>query len=105
MNLAEYPVRMDARVKFRVFLITGETLKLIDQLPNSVAKTENLQLFEENANGTLEVDVEAMQAYWENIQKIEITVGHDRYRPYMNDILWAQPVSKNIKYISHDIHY
>ena len=93
MNLAEYPVKMDSRVKFRVHLIIGEVLGLIDQLENSTAKSENLKLYEENASGTLGVDIEAMKKYWENIQKIEIPVGHNRYRPYMNDLFLAKPVS------------
>ena len=93
MNLAEFPVKMDTKLKFRVHLIEGEILKLIDQLPNSTAKLENIQLYEENAVGTLGVDAKSMIESWENIKKIEITVGHDRYRPYMNDIILARPVS------------
>ena len=95
MELAPYPVKMDTRLKFRVHIITGEVLKQIDQLPNSTAKSANLQMFEENASGTLGVDIDALKTYWANIQKIEITVGNERFRPYMNDLFLAKPVSNN----------
>ena len=93
MELATHPVRMDSRLKFRVHIITGETLHLIDQLSDSAAKTANLQLYQEDAPGSLGVDVAAMKTYWENIQKVEITIGNERFRPYMNDQFLAKPVS------------
>lgn len=93
MNLADYPVKLDSRVRFRVFLFQKEDLQMIDELPESVAKSANLQLCEEEASGTLGVNVENLKKSWENIQKIEIRVGTERYRPYMNDLFLAKPVS------------
>ena len=93
MNLAEHPVKLDSRVRFRVHLFPGEVLKLIDQLPNSVAKENNLQLFEEEAAGSLGMDIENLKKSWENIQKAEIRVGAERHRPYMHDKILARPVS------------
>ena len=95
MDLAPYPVKMDSRLKFRVHIITGDVLEMIDQLPESAAKSASLQLFQNDAPGTLGVDIDAMKAYWENIKKIEITVGNERFRPYMNDHFLAKPVSYN----------
>ena len=92
MNLAEHPVKLDSRIRFRVHLFPGEVLSLIDQLPSSVAKTANLKLYQEDAAGTLGINAENLKRSWENIQKIEIRVGTERYRPYMNDIFVAKPV-------------
>ena len=93
MNQADYPVKFDSRLRFRIYLIPGEVLKLIDELPTSVAKSANIKLFEEGASGTLGVNIDNMRKSWENIQKIEIRVGTERYRPYMHDVFLANPVS------------
>lgn len=91
MALAEYPLSMNSRIKFRVHLFPKEIFQMIDGLPNSVSKSANLQLFEEEANGTLGVKLEDMKKSWENIRKAEIRVALERFRPYMNEILLAKP--------------
>ena len=97
LNQADYPVKFDSRLRFRVYLLPGEVLKLIDELPSSVAKSANIKLFEEGATGTLGVNIDNLKKSWENIQKIEIRVGTERYRPYMHDTFMANPVSGIIK--------
>ena len=94
MNLAEHPVKLDSRIRFRVHLFPGEVLEMIDGLPTSVAKSANLKLYEENASGSFGLDIEGLKRSWENIQKIEIRVGTERFRPYMNDLFLAKPVRK-----------
>ena len=93
MELSSYPVKMDAKLHFKVYLLPLEVFSMIDELPQSVAKDEALKLAEDDFEGTLSTDIESLKESWKNIQKVEIRVGQERYRPYLNDVLLAKPVS------------
>ena len=66
---------------------------MIDELEQSVAKTENLKLAEEGFQGSLSTEIQKLHDSWKAIQKVEVRVGQERYRPYINDIFVAKPVS------------
>ena len=72
-NRAEHPVKMDTRLHFKVLILTKEVFELVDSLEESVAKSADLQLAQEDPPGTLDTDIEALMSSWENIQRIKGT--------------------------------
>lgn len=86
---------MDAKLHFKVFILPLEVFSLIDELPQSVAGDENLQLAQPEFDGTLSTDIQSLRESWKNIQKVEIRVGQERFRPYLNEVLLAKPVSNH----------
>ena len=93
MALSSHPVPMDAKLHFKVFILPVEVFSLIDDLPQTVAEQENLKLAELDYNGSLDTDIQKLKDSWANIKKVEIRVGQERYRPYLNDAFLAKPVS------------
>ena len=93
LNLAEYPVKMDTRLHFKVVILSKEVFELVDSLNVSVAKEAGVKLAQDFPSGSLNTDIQALMVSWENIQKIKISVGLDEYRPYMNDLMLAKPVA------------
>ena len=91
-QLADYPLKMDARLQFKVIILTKQVLQLVDSLGNSVAAEENILLAQDSPRGSLNTDINALQASWINIQRIQVNVGLDTYRPYLNDLILAKPV-------------
>ena len=94
-NHETFNMKLDEVVRFKVILLPKNLFQMMDEMNDQFlpSKEANLRLFQRNEGqneNPLGCNLEAMKLCWSKIQKIQIQVGQQQYRPFQNDKILAK---------------